>query len=98
MCPAIVSGIVRQLLANFFFSFHFFSFFFFFQSKLTVPEVFTKVNSTQFPAAKCLLSSSNETSKFTQQDGTKKRTAKRLCMTNVTVLLLASFVVIFTYH
>ena len=35
-------------------------------------------------------------SEFTQQDGTKKRTAKRLCVTNVTLLLLASFVVIFT--
>ena len=34
---------------------------------------------------------------FTQQDGKKKRTAKRLCVTNVTVLLLACFVVIFTY-
>ena len=87
---------VRQLLAKFFlfffFSFLFFSFFF--KSKLTVPEV----NSTQFPVANCLLSSAKETSKFTQQEGTKKRTAKRLCMTNVTGLLLASFVVIFTYH
>ena len=35
-------------------------------------------------------------SEFTQQDGRKKRTAKRLCVTNVTGLLLACFVVIFT--
>ena len=36
-------------------------------------------------------------SEFTQQDGRKKRTAKRLCVTNVTgLLLLACFVVIFT--
>ena len=33
---------------------------------------------------------------FTQQDGTTKRTAKRLCATNVTGLLLTCFVVIFT--
>ena len=33
-------------------------------------------------------------SEFTQQDGRKKRTAKRSCVTNVTGLLLASFVVI----
>ena len=31
-------------------------------------------------------------SKFTQQDGRKKRTAKRLSVTNVTGLLLACFV------
>ena len=36
-------------------------------------------------------------SEFTQQDGRKKRTAKRLCITNVTGLLLTCFVVIFTY-
>ena len=35
-------------------------------------------------------------SEFTQQDVRKKRTAKRLCVTNVTGLLLACFVVIFT--
>ena len=33
---------------------------------------------------------------FTQQDGRKKRTAKPLCVTNVTGLLRACFVVIFT--
>ena len=33
---------------------------------------------------------------FTQQDDTTKRTAKRLCATNVTGLLLTCFVVIFT--
>ena len=33
---------------------------------------------------------------FTQQDGRTKRTAKRLCATNVTGLLLTCFVVIFT--
>ena len=44
--------------------------------------------------AKLLIS---DISEFTQQDGKKKRTAKRLCVTNVTVLLLACFVVIFTY-
>ena len=31
-------------------------------------------------------------SEFTQQDGRKKRTAKRLCVTNVAGLLLACFV------
>ena len=35
-------------------------------------------------------------SEFTQQDGRKKRTAKRFCVTNVTGLLLMCFVVIFT--
>ena len=35
-------------------------------------------------------------SEFTQQDGRKKRTAKRLHVTNLTRLLLACFVVIFT--
>ena len=35
-------------------------------------------------------------SKFTQQDGRKKTTAKRLCVTKVTGLLLACFVVILT--
>ena len=35
-------------------------------------------------------------SEFTQQDGRKRRTAKRLCVTNVTGLLLACSVVIFT--
>ena len=34
--------------------------------------------------------------KFMQQDGRKKRTAKHLCVTNVTGLLLACFVEIFT--
>ena len=33
---------------------------------------------------------------FTQQDGRKKRTAKRLSVTNVTEPLLACYVVIFT--
>ena len=99
MCPAVVSGIVTgnasvSFWPSFFFFFSLLLFSFFFKSKLTVPEV----NSTQFPVANCLLSSAKETSKFTQQEGTKKRTAKRLCMTNVTGLLLASFVVIFTYH
>ena len=32
---------------------------------------------------------------FTQQDGRKKRTAKRFCATNVTGLLLACFAEIF---
>ena len=35
-------------------------------------------------------------SEFTQQDGGKKRTAKRLCVTNVMGLLLAFYVVILT--
>ena len=35
---------------------------------------------------------------LTEQDGRKKRTAKRLCVTNMTGLLLACFVVIFTYY
>ena len=35
-------------------------------------------------------------SEFTQQDSRKKRTAKRLCVTHVTGLLLACFVFIFT--
>lgn len=37
-----------------------------------------------------------ESGELTQQDGRKKRAAKRLSVTNVTVLLLVSFVVIFT--
>ena len=37
-------------------------------------------------------------SEFTQQDGRKRRTAKRLCVTNVTGLLLACSVVIFTKY
>ena len=36
-------------------------------------------------------------SEFTQQDGRKKRTTKRLSVTNVTGLLLSRFVVIFNY-
>ena len=36
------------------------------------------------------------TGEFKQQDGRKKRTAKRLSATNVTGLLLACFVEIFT--
>ena len=35
-------------------------------------------------------------SEFTQQDGRKKRTAKQLCVTNVTGLSLVGFLVIFT--
>ena len=35
-------------------------------------------------------------SEFTQQDGRKKRTANRLCVTNMTRLLLTYLVVIFT--
>ena len=35
-------------------------------------------------------------SELTQQDGRKKRTAKHLCVTNMTSLLLMCFVVIFT--
>ena len=34
---------------------------------------------------------------FTQQDGRKKRTTKRLSVTNVSGLLLSRFVVIFNY-
>ena len=34
----------------------------------------------------------DDNSEFTQQDGRKKRTAKRLSVTNVTGLLLACFV------
>ena len=37
------------------------------------------------------------TSEFTQQEGRKKRTAKRLCVTNVTGLLRGTFVVVFPY-
>ena len=33
---------------------------------------------------------------LTKQDGRKKRTAKRLCVINVTALLLACYVVIFS--
>ena len=36
--------------------------------------------------------------KFTQQDDRMKRTAKLLCLTDVTGLLLACFIVIFTSH
>ena len=39
---------------------------------------------------------SSNISEFTQGDCRRKRTAKRLCVTNVTGLLLACFVVIFT--
>ena len=39
----------------------------------------------------------NINGEFTQQDGWKKRTAKRLCVTNLTWLLLVRFV-IFTSH
>ena len=42
------------------------------------------------------LRSSSNIGEFTQQDVRKKRTAKRLCMTNVTGLLLTRFVVIVT--
>ena len=38
----------------------------------------------------------NDISEFTQQDGRKKRTAERSCVTNVTRLFLTCFVVIFT--
>ena len=37
-----------------------------------------------------------DTSEFTKQNGRKKRTAKRLCVTKVTGLLLMCFAVIFT--
>ena len=43
------------------------------------------------------LHSSSNIGEFTQQDVRKKRTAKRLCVTNVTGLLLACFVLIFTF-
>ena len=39
--------------------------------------------------------SAQKISEFTQQDGRKKRTAKCLCVTNVTGLLLMCFLVIF---
>ena len=38
--------------------------------------------------------SADNISEFTQRDGREKRTAKRLCVTNVTELLLACYVVI----
>ena len=38
--------------------------------------------------------SADNVSEFTQRDGREKRTAKRLCVTNVTELLLACYVVI----
>ena len=40
---------------------------------------------------------SSNISEFTQGDCRKKSTAKRLCVTNVTGLLLACFVLIFTF-
>ena len=40
----------------------------------------------------------DDNSEFTQHDGRKKRTAKRLCVTYLTWLLLKRFVVIFTFH
>ena len=43
----------------------------------------------------CRASVSNRVNEFTQQNGGKKRTAKRLCVTKVTGLLLGSFVVVF---
>ena len=46
-----------------------------------------------FPCKRRLI---RDLSECTQQDGRKKRTTKRLCVTNVTGLSLACFVVIFT--
>ena len=57
-----------------------------------------KVKKKKFFAAEraSLHSFSFNISEFTQQGGRKKRTAKRLRVTNVTGLLFTCFVVIFT--
>ena len=39
-----------------------------------------------------------EMGEFTQQDGGKRRAAKRFCVTKVTGLLLSCFVVVFTKY
>ena len=44
-----------------------------------------------------VLTSNGELSELTQQDSCRKMTARRLCVTNVTELLLASFVVFWTF-
>ena len=59
----------------------------------------TKDNKWMTPLHRACASGSvvsSDNSEFTQQDGGKKRTAKRLCVTNVTGLLRMCFVVIFT--
>ena len=57
-----------------------------------------KIRTTIFSATqRCdIISNGYNISEFTQQDGRKKRTAKCLCVTNVTGLFLACYVVIFT--
>ena len=40
----------------------------------------------------------DDNNELTQQDGRRKRTAERSCVTNVTRLFLTCFVVIFTQH
>ena len=56
-----------------------------------------KVKKKIFAAERASLHSfSFNISEFTQQGGRKKRTAKRLRVTNVTGLLFTCFVVIFT--
>ena len=49
---------------------------------------FQKCPSQRVLTVNCL----SQSSEFTQQDGRKKRTAKRLSVTNVTGLLLTCFV------
>ena len=58
--------------------------------------IFGILRQPTFPLAQLLMADNN--SEFTQEDGKKKRTAKGLCVTNVTGLSLACFVVIFTEH
>ena len=49
--------------------------------------------NVQFPSTSLF---GDDNSEFTQQDGRKKKTAERSCVTNVTRLFLTCFVVIFT--
>ena len=47
-------------------------------------------------SAQGITAAPREISEFTQQDGRKKKTAERSCVTNVTRLFRTCFVVIFT--
>ena len=67
--------------------------------KLKHREIFRDFLSEKKKPFKCMCKAYCPiSSEFMQQDGRKKRTAKRLCVTNLTWLLLLLFVVIFTFH
>ena len=55
-----------------------------------VKNIFFVVEKASLPSSSCNIS------EFTQQDGRKKRAAKRSRKTNMTELLLTCFVAIFT--